>query len=349
MGPQVLKEKSDQIRAGMRMMGLNDAVFNFAQLCSVVMWYLVPAFIATAVLFFIPGKQDVVSHSSFFYVYLLFYLTIVASAVQGLTLTAFFRHPEQSAGLQVFVIVVIVYAFGLFNQLIDETFGSGARVLVSLIPVAAFKQGIDQMVNYEAVGIGVTTETVAVFSDNYSFVTALLMLFLDIILWYLLWIYLEQLLPASGSIRAPWFFLQPSYYSASKLGRVTPNNNDLLTTSVTGNNSNDRMQKLISDGLVEVPSQKHQEMKESNQCVEVEGLGKVFKVRGNVLIAVDNVDFTMYRDEIFVLLGHNGAGKTTAISCLTGLMTPSSGGAKIFGRSLGEQLRHFRWVFVVVF
>ena len=32
----------------------------------------------------------------------------------------------------------------------------------------------------------------------------------------------------------------------------------------------------------------------------------------------------MYEDQIFVMLGHNGAGKTTMISVLTGLIEPSS-------------------------
>jgi len=43
------------------------------------------------------------------------------------------------------------------------------------------------------------------------------------------------------------------------------------------------------------------------------------------LIAVDDVSFTAYRDEITAIIGPNGAGKTTVFNCLTGFYRPSTG------------------------
>jgi len=44
-------------------------------------------------------------------------------------------------------------------------------------------------------------------------------------------------------------------------------------------------------------------------------------------IAVDGLNLNIYKNEIFALLGHNGAGKSTAISILTGLYEATSGEA----------------------
>ncbi len=50
--------------------------------------------------------------------------------------------------------------------------------------------------------------------------------------------------------------------------------------------------------------------------------------------AVDNLSFTIHSGEIYGLLGHNGAGKTTALNMLIGLLTPTSGTASIMGHDI---------------
>ena len=52
--------------------------------------------------------------------------------------------------------------------------------------------------------------------------------------------------------------------------------------------------------------------------------------------AVDDVSFSVHEGEIFGFLGANGAGKTTAIRVMCGLLLPASGSVKIAGRDLSE-------------
>lgn len=52
--------------------------------------------------------------------------------------------------------------------------------------------------------------------------------------------------------------------------------------------------------------------------------------------AVDHVTFDVREGEIFGLLGANGAGKTTVIKMLTGIMPPSGGGGSVAGADLAR-------------
>lgn len=55
--------------------------------------------------------------------------------------------------------------------------------------------------------------------------------------------------------------------------------------------------------------------------------------------AVDDVSFEIGRGEIVGLLGHNGAGKTTVMKMLTGLLEPSSGKITLNHKRVGTQRR----------
>jgi ABC-2 type transport system ATP-binding protein len=62
--------------------------------------------------------------------------------------------------------------------------------------------------------------------------------------------------------------------------------------------------------------------------VETRGLVKRY---GDV-VAVDEVDLTVERGDVFGYLGPNGAGKTTSLRILLGLIRATSGTARLFGR-----------------
>ena len=62
-------------------------------------------------------------------------------------------------------------------------------------------------------------------------------------------------------------------------------------------------------------------------AIEVRGLTRRF----GAFTAVDAITFDVTEGEVFGFLGANGAGKTTAIRMLTGLLAPSAGRASVAG------------------
>jgi ABC-2 type transport system ATP-binding protein len=64
-----------------------------------------------------------------------------------------------------------------------------------------------------------------------------------------------------------------------------------------------------------------------SSAIEVRGLTRRF----GAITAVDAISFDVTAGEVFGFLGANGAGKTTAIRMLTGLLAPSAGEARVAG------------------
>lgn len=65
-------------------------------------------------------------------------------------------------------------------------------------------------------------------------------------------------------------------------------------------------------------------------AIEAEGLTRRF----GDFTAVDHVSFRIARGEIFGFLGSNGCGKSTTMKMLTGLLPPTEGTAKLFGKPM---------------
>jgi ABC-2 type transport system ATP-binding protein len=68
-------------------------------------------------------------------------------------------------------------------------------------------------------------------------------------------------------------------------------------------------------------------------AIEMFGLTKKF----GDLLAVDRLHLAIRQGEMFGLVGPDGAGKTTTIRMLCGILLPSSGGARVLGKDLAGE------------
>lgn len=85
----------------------------------------------------------------------------------------------------------------------------------------------------------------------------------------------------------------------------------------------------------------------NEQCIQVKNLTKSFSGRK----VIHDLSFEVNKGEVFALLGHNGAGKSTTIDLILGLKSPDEGNAAILGMNaakhrkkvfekVGVQLQH---------
>jgi len=77
---------------------------------------------------------------------------------------------------------------------------------------------------------------------------------------------------------------------------------------------------------------------EQTQAITVNNLTKKF----GDFTAVDDISFEVSKGEIFGFLGANGAGKTTAMRMLCGLLIPTSGRANVAGFDVYKQTENIK-------
>jgi ABC-2 type transport system ATP-binding protein len=85
-------------------------------------------------------------------------------------------------------------------------------------------------------------------------------------------------------------------------------------------------------------------------AIEAHALTRTFKVRRKgTVTAVDGITFTVGAGEAIGYIGANGAGKSTTIKMLTGILTPSSGTVRTLGLTPGRDRRRLAARIGVVF
>ncbi|MEZ4771431.1 MAG: ABC transporter ATP-binding protein [Caldilineales bacterium] len=65
----------------------------------------------------------------------------------------------------------------------------------------------------------------------------------------------------------------------------------------------------------------------TDPVIVTSGLGRSF----GETVAVEHLELAVQAGEVFGFLGHNGAGKTTSIRMLNGILTPTTGSARVLG------------------
>ncbi|CAG9529673.1 unnamed protein product [Cercopithifilaria johnstoni] len=151
--------------------------------------------------------------------------------------------------------------------------------------------------------------------------TVLTALALDTFLYIFLAWYINIVFPGAYGIPQPFYFFITTRYW---LG------DDYVMRSVS---------YADSKPLIEASDNYEQEPIDLKLTVDICNLVKIY---GSGTKALDGLNMRFYESQITALLGHNGAGKTTAISILTGLSQPTSGAVFVYGLNIRKHMSIIR-------
>ncbi|WP_174590697.1 ABC transporter ATP-binding protein [Methanocella conradii] len=72
--------------------------------------------------------------------------------------------------------------------------------------------------------------------------------------------------------------------------------------------------------------------------IKLRGVTKLYKD----FAAVKDLDLDVDKGEIFGIIGHNGAGKSTTLKMMVGLVSPTSGSVEVMGRDMAKDALHVK-------
>jgi len=136
--------------------------------------------------------------------------------------------------------------------------------------------------------------------------------------------YFYNILPNEKGL-SPWFFLDPTYWIPGSKRSYQIKRNDAK-------------RELNEDQ--DIAAELENALKGSSDDFLVIELKKEYKkyLFFSGFYALKGISLCLQKNQVFALLGHNGAGKTTAVNVLTGCLRPTSGDVMVFGLSIHNKL-----------
>ncbi|KAH9599662.1 ABC transporter-like [Trypanosoma melophagium] len=307
---KIVLEKERRIRESMHIMGLGKAPMYIS-------WYLVYATqyaVMCLIMVVLSCSTYLVRSDPYITFFFFYFYALCTISLSGLFATFFSKARLASLMTPLIYFVLAIPVFAITN-------GSGLLITIfSIFPPTAFAVITIALTQHEVRG-GFKSQFNSQL-DNPTVQTALLMLVADFFLCTILMLYFDAVFPKDwGTPKHPLFFIiDPIRWLVGKGKKHEECGPD----------------GRAEDGVFEESDD------EQENAVQLCGLRKEFKRGGKKFVAVDNLYWNIKTSEISVLLGHNGAGKSTTINMMTGMLQPDGGDCYVHGLSVRHQLSKVR-------
>ncbi|CAM42001.2 putative ABC1 transporter [Leishmania braziliensis MHOM/BR/75/M2904] len=299
---RIVLEKELRIREAMLIMGLRQWAIYVSEFV-----VQLAIFVPTCVLCVVMLKLTYVTKSDPLILFLIFFLfSLTTIPLSGMIAVFFSKSRLASLVTPVIYFILVIPMFAMTN-----THGSIVTWL-SLLSPTGFTAALNVFLLHES-GSGCGAAQMTSSRDSPTLAVVLGMLSADFFIYYALMLYLDAVVPKEwGTPRHPLFFIMDPvrWCFNSKPQRL-------------GGGADGRAE----DGVFETSDY-------SKDCVSFEGIRKEYLRGGRTFVAVNNLYWGMREGEISVLLGHNGAGKTTVLNMMTGMVSADAGDCYIYGSSV---------------
>jgi len=331
----VVHEKESRIKEGMRMMGIPAAALTAAWYITYALAFLVSSFgIASAAAKTMFGRSDS------YMIWFVFWLFGMAATAEAFLISVFFSRAKVASAVGTIIFLASFFPYYAVNDPLKPLM---SKLGASFLAPVAFGLDLQVVAQLEASGIGLHWSTVGFEVQGFTVAYGLVMLAIDTVLYTVLALYLEQVLPSEYGVPRPWYFpCMPRFWggcfgccapaSRARRGRggfPGGRDADAHTTisgdiSLPGLDTDGKDGRPLLDADMGAPEHdpayadkrnfeglgsEHRALKAAGRCVSARGLEKHFDTPDGVKKAVDGVHLDVFQGEIFALLGHNGAGE----------------------------------------
>ncbi|CAI8613948.1 unnamed protein product [Vicia faba] len=330
-------EKEQKIKEGLYMMGLKDGIFHLSWFITYALQFAISSAVITAC-----TMDNIFKYSDKTLVFAYFFIFGLSAIMLSFLISTFFKRAKTAVAVGTLSFLGAFFPYYTVN---DEGVSVILKVLASLLSPTAFALGSVNFADYERAHVGLRWSNIWRESSGVNFSACLLMMILDTLLYCAIGLYFDKVLPREYGQQYPWNFIFKKDFWRKK--KIVNNCSSSFKVKIAGSSSEPERNLLGQDTTnpaIEAISLDMKQQELDGRCIQIRNLHKVYDTKKGDCCAVNSLQLTLYENQILALLGHNGAGKSTTISMLVGLLPPTSGDALIFGKNIVSDIDEIRKV-----
>ncbi|CAD8119528.1 unnamed protein product [Paramecium sonneborni] len=309
----IVNEKKERQKENQLIMGLKLSSYYIGWIISCIMW---TSICASLYIVMISSFVALNLHYFAFYQYIIFYIQYMcysyAIVGQMLMLSSFFSDGRKATDVYAVVYMIIVYLYYFKDWQKQNEY---TELLLSIFPQNLIVYFWYQKITQAQISI--------------SYIHTLIVFCIQGTIGILFYVYLDQIIPdAIGIHKSPFFIFQCLF--RKKKSQVEIFEQDLEL----------QQQNSLGSGLLNPQYQIQSIEANENQVIKLNQLTKVY----NGQSVVNKLNLNLNKNTIFSLLGHNGAGKSTTVNMICGLIQKTTGQILINEFDIDKNLDEIRQI-----